>query len=362
MTDMSRIKKYIPIRIKRFIWRVTRAEEWSLPSGRRVFVFLTADYGNIGDLAIAAAQMVFLDRVFGRDREIVDIPIGKTDLVAQSIRRQLAKSDLITIIGGGNMGIMYEEIEKLRQFVIKKFPNNRIDCFPQTLDWDDSARSERALQKIVSIYSQHPDLHLFASESVSLEKLQALFIGRSKIKIGLAPDIVMSASAVDLGGVANAKPEGVLLCLRGDAERLVSDSDRLALEQGGGGTGLPISITDTHAGGAGLPAARCAELLAGKIIEFQNARLVVTDRLHGMILAALAGTPCLVLPNSNHKIRQTWQDWLTQVPQVRFLALAELADAGKVIRELLEIPRGDPAAPVVDSRHFAGLRAALEAS
>lgn len=362
MVGVNYIKKFAPASVKRFIWRALRAEEVPLPNGCKILVFLAADYGNIGDLAISSAQKLFLTRLFDNNCDLVSVPIGKTDVSLRSIKKQLNSWDLITIIGGGNMGSMYTGIEELRQLVIKKFPKNRIVCFPQTLDWDDSAISERALQKIVRVYSQHPDLHLFARESVSLEKLQALFTGKSKMKIGLAPDIVMSASAVDLGGVADTKPDGVLLCLRGDAERLVSDSDRLTLEHVLRETGLPISITDTHAGGVGLSAARCAELLAGKVIEFQNARLVVTDRLHGMILAALAGTPCLVLPNSNHKIRQTWQDWLTQVPQVRFLALGELADAGEVIRELLETPRGDPSAPVVDPRHFAGLRVALESS
>lgn len=125
-------------------------------------------------------------------------------------------------------------------------------------------------------------------------------------------------------------------------------------------TGLDVEETDTHAGGAGLAPERCTQLVADKLGQFQSARLVVTDRLHGMILAVLAGTPCLVLPNSNHKIRQTWLDWLRQVPQVRFLALSEVADAGAAIRQLLAMPRRDPAAPVIDPAHFSGLRAALE--
>ena len=72
--------------------------------------------------------------------------------------------------------------------------------------------------------------------------------------------------------------------------------------------GLEFEVTDTHAGGVKLAPELCARLLADKLSQFRAAQLVVTDRLHGMIMSLLAGTPCLVLPNGNHKISQTWVD------------------------------------------------------
>lgn len=335
------------------------ARELTLPNEARGFVFLSADYGNIGDLAIAAAQRMFV--VSGLDQYVpIVIPISETREVIRSVRRQVGSKDVVTVIGGGNMGALYPDIENLRQLVIRSFPHNRVICFPQTLDWDDSKQSKKALERIVRTYSAHPDLYLFARETVSFAKLQELFAGRHSVKVALAPDIVLSATARELGADEHEWTKKVLLCLRGDGERKLQKHEEAVLRQALTDIGLDVEETDTHAGGAGLSPERCEQLVRGKLEQFQSARLVVTDRLHGMILAALAGTLCLVLPNSNHKISQTWVDWLQGVPQVRFLALSELADVGAVIRDLLTVARRDPANPVVDPEHFARLRAALK--
>lgn len=356
---LDRVKKTIILPLWRRCYAVLHRKEMALPAGRRAFVFLSADYGNIGDLAIAEAQRQFLARTLPAFN-VVPVPISMTAETLHSIRRQIAPGDVVTLIGGGNMGSLYPDIEELRQQVIGAFHGNRVVCFPQTLDWTDSGASGRALARMVRVYSRHPDLYLFARETVSFKKLRELFADRPSVQVGLAPDIVLSAGAGTLAAAGGAQPDGVLLCLRNDGERRLGADDEAVLRQALAETGLELEETDTHAGGAGLAPERCTQLVAGKLGQFQAARLVVTDRLHGMILAVLAGTPCLVLPNSNHKIRQTWLDWLVQVPQVRFLALSEMADAGTAVRRLLDTPRRDPTAPVVDTEHFADLRAALE--
>lgn len=357
----ERLKRLIPLPVKRALHAWLFAAEMPLPAAPRALVFLAADYGNIGDLAITAAQQHLL-RVVLPGRSVVAVPISSTRQVLRSLRRRVVPGDLVTIIGGGNMGSLYPEIEELRQRVIRAFPCNRIVCFPQTLDWDERAASKRALARIVRVYARHPDLHLFARESVSHGKLRALFAGHASVRVGLAPDVVLSATADALGAAPGAEPHGALLCLRDDGERSLRAQDDAALRQALAQAGLDVRVTDTHAGGAALSAEHCRRLLAGKIEQFAAARLVVTDRLHGMILALLAGTPCLVLPNANHKIRQTWVDWLADVPQLRFLDVSEIAAADAALRQLLATPRRDPAMPLVDPQHFAALRAALEAS
>ena len=80
--------------------------------------------------------------------------------------------------------------------------------------------------------------------------------------------------------------------------------------------------------------------MTDKLSQFRAAKLVVTDRLHGMILCLLSGTPCLVLPNSNHKIRQTQSDWLRNHPRLVFLELDEVAEISKHIDKLLSLSHG----------------------
>ncbi len=41
------------------------------------------------------------------------------------------------------------------------------------------------------------------------------------------------------------------------------------------------------------------EELNSKFAEFLSSGLVITDRLHGMIFAAITGTPCIALDNKS---------------------------------------------------------------
>jgi exopolysaccharide biosynthesis predicted pyruvyltransferase EpsI len=332
-----------------------------LPDGLRSFVFLAADYGNIGDIAINKAQRNFLSRYLP-DHIAVQVPISCTREVIQSIRQQARSGDLITIVGGGNMGSLYPDIEELRQLVIRSFPRNRIVCFPQTLDWDDTALSAQVLRRIVGVYSRHPDIHIFARESSTRDKLIELFHDHRNVSVGYAPDTVLSATGSVLGASpGNDMPFGILRCLRDDRERALDLVRYVQLDEALARTGEPVEVTDTHVGGARLDDARCAKLLAYKIDQFRAARLVVTDRLHGMILSLLAGTPCLVLPNANHKIRQTWLDWLRNHPRVIFLDPEYFHTLPEVLDRLLEAPRGDLDAAPIDVHLYAGLQEALTA-
>ncbi|WP_435950486.1 polysaccharide pyruvyl transferase family protein [Psychrobacter sp. DM8] len=330
----------------------------SLPSGRRCFIFLAADYGNIGDIAISCAQSHYLKSVLP-DYDVISIPISQTRFLIDSINKQIKANDIVTIIGGGNMGGTYPDIEALRQLVIKTFRTNRIICFPQTLDWNKSAQSKRALKKIIKVYSSHPDIHLFARESISFAKLNQMFSSKDTVKISLVPDIVMSATAKVLGATECYDTSGILRCLRDDKEAALTTKQCSIVDKALVKTGHDIEKTDTHAGGLQLSAAHCTQLLTDKLNQFRAANLVVTDRLHGMILSLLSGTPCLVLPNSNHKIRQTQADWLQGHPRIIFLELNEIDQISKSIDSLLSLPHGSLDASPVDLSKYNDLKKAL---
>lgn len=336
----SYIKKALPLKLKQHIFTILNSEKVVLPIKKRIFIFLSADYGNIGDLAISAAQEKFIKENL-TDYEAFPVPISKTRLWLGSIKKQVTSEDIITIIGGGNMGSLYPDIEDLRQLVIQSFPYNKIVCFPQTLDWDESQSSYKALKKIVKIYTSHSDIHVFARELITYQKLEEVFNGQQNVKTGFVPDIVMSTSAKQLGVVNSSRPTGILTCLRNDKECALKAEHYAILDSAINNTGLTITKTDTHAGGSGLSKAECNKLLSNKIQQFAEAQLVITDRLHGMILCILSGTPCLVLPNSNHKIRQTYLDWLKDHPRVIFVEIENFTQVPKYIDQLLSQPRGN---------------------
>ena len=55
-----------------------------------------------------------------------------------------------------------------------------------------------------------------------------------------------------------------------------------------------------------------------KIEEFSASKLVVTDRLHGMVFAALAGTPCIALGNCNYKVKGIY-NWIKDNQYIAFI-------------------------------------------
>ena len=66
--------------------------------------------------------------------------------------------------------------------------------------------------------------------------------------------------------------------------------------------------------------------------EFADSELVITDRLHGMVFAALTGTPCIVFSNYNHKVKGTY-DWISYLPYIKYVE--SLEEAKKCIPELI---------------------------
>lgn len=355
---LKSIKSRVPLTVKRAVRNIFFTQRLTLPKGPRAFIFLAADYGNIGDLAITAAQESFLSKTLC-GYTVIRVPISKTRTQLQSITKQINPNDLVTIVGGGNMGSLYPDIEELRQLVIRSFPGNRVVCFPQTLDWDASAVSKKAIRRIVKVYSGHGDIHVFARESITRDKLGELFSQHPNVKVGYTPDIVLSASGQILGGTDSNEASGILKCLRDDKERSLDEENALRLDRAIAACGEPITVTDTHAGGARLAEDVCAKLVANKVSQFRSAKLVVTDRLHGMILSVLAGTPCLVIPNANHKIRQTWLDWLGARPLVRFLEPEEFNQLPDVLASQLQRPHGDINKPPLNCALFKSLEEAL---
>jgi pyruvyl transferase EpsI len=57
--------------------------------------------------------------------------------------------------------------------------------------------------------------------------------------------------------------------------------------------------------------------LEAKLDEFRKAKVVMTDRLHGMVFSAITATPCIAFPNSYHKMEGLYR-WLRELPYIRF--------------------------------------------
>ncbi len=275
------------------------------------YIFLAADYGNLGDVAITYAQKRWLKKMYP-NHEVVEVPTAKTLIYIPNIAKNIKREDIVTVVGGGNMGDMYGDLELLRLMVVNRFKKNKVILFPQTIDYSDSADARWLLKKSKKIYSAHPDLLMMAREKVSYEKMKKCY---PNVNVILTPDIVMT---LDERRDSQNRENIITLCLREDKEKadnskvIESLLSQLAKHE------MYVENYDTHIGGDRYSEDEKYSELEKIWIQFRKSRLVITDRLHGMIFAYITGTPAIVLPNSNFKVKECYE-WIRDCGNIKFV-------------------------------------------
>ena len=104
----------------------------------------SAHYDNIGDQAISLYTTNFLEDL---GFFVVDIRLCDYYKYLKALRKIVKKDDMIVLQGGGNMGYTYFDAEFNRREVIKSFPKNKIVIFPCTIDYGNSLREKKELER-----------------------------------------------------------------------------------------------------------------------------------------------------------------------------------------------------------------------
>ena len=290
---------------------------------KRVYFIGLHQYGNLGDNAIAVSMQKFLREILP-DYELFTVKYEEVLMQMPLIRHYIKPSDMVVLIGGGSMGVEYFFEEELRRLVISYFPKNKIVIFPQTIDFGNSERGKAELKKTAAIYNSHAHLHIFAREEKSYEIMRKVF---PSVDIHLVPDIVNYYSYQ--GDTEQRKD--VLLCLRSDKEVSMSAEMFEELTAQLKENDMSYKCTDTVY--SYIPDITTenirVQLVENKLKEFAAAKVVLTDRVHGMIFAAITRTPCIVFANYNHKVRSSYETWYQEMDWIHFAE--NTADAWKKI-------------------------------
>jgi pyruvyl transferase EpsO len=341
--------------VERLAATIDRELERLIEPGSGVALLNFPKFGNLGDAAIWLGEIAALDRAGARVRYRCD---------SRTYRRRLLKAAIgergtILLHGGGNVGDVYPLQQRVREAVLRDFPRARVIQLPQTI-W---FRSEGRMARFGELCRAHSGFTLMVRERRSLE-IAGNGLG---VEAVLCPD-----SAFALGPLRRPDRPGceVLWLMRDDRERTASvpaldpGSEQLdwptKFGEGAGadGRGLRLAFAlnrllsapiERHSRASGVlsrasamtlePIAR--RRLALALHTLARGRVVVTDRLHGHILATLAGIPHVVLDNQSGKSRAVYETWTSACEVVRF---AESADgAAAAARELLD---SEPAAVV----------------
>lgn len=295
------------------------------PRGKKAYVLGSPDYSNLGDSAILLAQIAFLHSAGWNRNLIKELTLREYYKDRKIIKKDISSSQPIFGLGGGNMGNQWPVEEKFRYDLMDDFPDNPIMIFPQTIYFLPNSEKEEI--ESVSYYNGRKKLILIAREKKSFDIMQSMY---PNTNIFLVPDIVLSAT-IETFGVASQGRNGVLFCVRSDAEKSVSDAVWIELEAELDKNKMIHSRTDMYSD-CRVTKENRMECVRKKMQEFCCAELVITDRLHGMIFAAITGTPCIVFSNYNQKVKGTY-DWISYLPYIRYVETTE--DAVEAIPELL---------------------------
>lgn len=326
-----------------------------LDSNKKTIVIgLAADYGNLGDLAITAAQVEFLTRRFP-EAQIVPIPISCSAGELRAWSKQLGRDDLVTLIGGGNFGDRYDDIQFLRDQFLRYMRHVPTIAFPQSVEFSDSMYGRLAESRARAAINGHSRLALMARDEASSARMERL---SSSDAVFLAPDVVLT---LDRTEPVASRPRGILLGLRNDSESALTSSERQMVIQVANEFG-DVLERDTHVGAVRVNNERAGELLDSIWSDYRGAALVVTDRLHGVIFSVITGRPCIAIDNSIGKVRRFVTDWLGDVTSCVMLHdvdEGELRYAARNLHKMSAHKYGDSARHALALRFASSFESAL---
>lgn len=305
------------------------AQKKYLSVGNAVYIIGSPTHTNLGDSAIFIAEYQFVKKCGISENRIREITYQEYYQDRELIKKLLPNKSPLFGLGGGNMGNQWANEEYFRYKFFDDFPDSPVIIFPQTVYFVKKEAVNQDIEKSVSYYNNRTDLTLVAREKMSEEIMHQLYPDTDVL---LTPDIVLSATTEQFG-VKPQERRGVMFCVRSDAEKAVDDSSWAMLEECLDNSGKQHYRTDMHSDTPVTKENR-AECVRKKMQEFRGAELAITDRLHGMIFAAITGTPCVVFSNYNHKVKGTYE-WIKYLPYIRYVETVEEAEAA--IPELLKM-------------------------
>jgi exopolysaccharide biosynthesis predicted pyruvyltransferase EpsI len=272
---------------------------------------------NIGDSAIWLGEIAALKQVHGR------LPgyVSHSRFDPREPARFLP-GGLIYLHGGGNFGDIWPKHQLYREAVIAAHPDHRVIQLPQSLHF----RKPEGIERTKRVIGAHRDFHLMVRDNESLAFSRQHF----DCPVYLVPDC---AFCIDMGPVPRRpQPAGVLCLLRTDQESrpdakagstLFGDAVIADWAQFGEGRSfleksvLGGLIAAGRVPGLGMVAALREPALSRMahdrvmlgLAQLDTAEVVVTDRLHGHILATLLNKPHVVIDNFYGKIANFIRAW-----------------------------------------------------
>ena len=272
-----------------------------------LYLINTPEHGNLGDQAIAIATVNFLGKHFP-NKPLIEITHDQYLKHAKYLQKKISKNSVILIHGGGYLGDLWRNEQDCVFDILQLFPCNKIIFLPQTLFY----KSPDLLAEDRRVYEKRRNLSVFLRDqsSYSLAKTSCLF---NINQIFLCPDIVFSYHP----SLPKTERTGILFCIRNDLEKATNTTLINMLVDFFNQQHIHCDFTDTVIERSVSAKSREIEVNK-KLMEFSKYKLVITDRLHGMIFSAITGTPCVALDNLSKKVSGAY-DWIKEYSFIRYV-------------------------------------------
>lgn len=294
--------------------------------GHRLILINTPQVtSTIGDHAIAAAEVLFLEKYFSDYRRV---EVGDRFFWENrdEIKRRICPSDALLIQGGGYLGSLWRMWrEDTVRYILQSYPENPVIVLPQTMFFEDSedGRLQRAISR--SIYNRHSNLTMCFREENSYKLSKEIL--HNSVPNYLIPDAVLS---MEYTGTAKTK-KSVAFCIKNDKETICGRQQQDMLLSRMKAQGCDVTITTMFYEEKICSPQHREQLVRSKMDELAGYQLVITDAMHCMALAAVCGTACIGVESITGKVGGMYQ-WLKALPYVRYTA--DLAETEEIIKEL----------------------------
>ena len=310
-------------KIKNFIFNFNKYKLYCKKNEQKEFViFNTPEHGNIGDHAIIDAEEQLLEKLKITPFEV---PTRNNEIYFDSLKSVISPNAIIAITGGGFIGSQWLKEEQLVNDVISTYKDHKIIVFPQTFYFKNDDAGKKELIKSVNIFNNATNIYVFAREDKSFEFIKKNY---NLENVFLVPDMVLINEFKDF----KYERKGILLCLRHDVEGVLSEENKKYVENILKKYDTNINYTDTVIN-KNITALKRSKFIRNKLREFAKAKIVITDRLHGMIFAAITGTPCIALSNYNQKVKGVYE-WIKNLDYIVYEE--NIKDIEKDVKKLIK--------------------------
>lgn len=272
---------------------------------KKIILIGTSEHSNIGDSAITFGEYEFIRKYFN-DYKLIEISTYEFNDTLHYLANIINQDDLIFLQGGGNLGNKYINEENVRRTIIENFPNNKIIILPQTIYFTDDIE----LEKSKNIYNAHSNLTIFTRGNISLEFAKQHF---SNAKCYESLD-----SALNLNFNFGYNRKGILCCIRD-----LNDESGLDKKSYDKIFDIVKKFDQNYDFTNNLWNTDISKDIRNYVVyeqlkNFARHKLIITDRLHGLIFSLITNTPCIVISSYNYKLKE-FTDMLNDNKNIAFI-------------------------------------------